>query len=235
MTTNTGERFRLSNNLSWATEFSAATVEEFRERFVQALRRCRGRLVSLHAFDAGWGAQWTNVGRVLMGVFYDGREANARLPRCEQGRFEIRGNGLEFLSVGPEAPCGDAVWALICNERVGTEIPRVECRAAEILAGEDLAADLVVTHREMQVLFEEVMRRAQAIPVGDSGVVQRLRDAVEKYRFAAEAFVAQGRTRGTVTGAMACLMQRVAAAMRVTVPEMLGIMARVPMGVRPVG
>ena len=102
-------KFRLSDNISWATEFEAEDEAAFCREFPAALEQCRGRLVSLHR----WGSRsmstdtgWFNVDNIQMGVFYDGVG-----PDEHGGQYEIRGHGMDFLSVSPEHPLSELVWA----------------------------------------------------------------------------------------------------------------------------
>jgi len=121
-------KLRLSNNTSWATEFEASTFEEFEREWPAAMERCAGRLVSLHRWDDAHGGMWFGVGNVQMGVFYDGTD---HLRACQAGRWEIRGNGHEFLSVSPQQPCSDVVWAEIHNQRPPRNLERVDCRLGQ--------------------------------------------------------------------------------------------------------
>ncbi|HUX01485.1 MAG TPA: hypothetical protein VMY35_10955 [Phycisphaerae bacterium] len=191
-------RFRLSDNRAWATEFDAADFEAFSREFVAALRRCGGRLVSLHSLDSGY---WLNVGAVQMGVFADLRPAAQRLPECEPGRWECRGNGHDFLSVDADHPCVDLVWALACRQPYnGPAIAHEDCRAAARMARRDAAAGLAITHADMQAALEVVLR---------SGTLGDVLAAARSYFGLAGRFVAQGHTRGDVAGAMASLADAV--------------------------
>jgi len=187
-------RFRLSDNSSWSQEFSAMDFDAFSHRFVAALLRCRGRLVSLHTLESG---QWFNVGAVQMGVFSDQRLNGARLPECEPGRWECRGNGHDFLSVDAERPCADLVWSMVCRQPYrGPAIASVDCRVAARMSRRDAAAGLAITHADMQGAMEAVLRSAT---LGD------VLASARAYCGLSRRFVAQGQTRGAVAGAMGSL------------------------------
>lgn len=124
-------KFRLSDNIAWAVEFSAETSPEFAKKFPGMLRKCSDRLVSLHRWGAAYftDSGWFNVGNVMMGVFYEGRTGKNRLLDCRPGRIEIRGNGFEFLSISPERPCSEQVWALANNSKYsGLKLDEVDVR-----------------------------------------------------------------------------------------------------------
>lgn len=107
-------KFRLSNNIDWSVEFDVASEAAFNKIFPSMLKKCAGRLVSLHR----WGSPcftdqgWFNVGNVQMGVFYEGRSGEKRIIDCKPGRIEVRGNGFRFLSVSPSKPMSSLVWKL---------------------------------------------------------------------------------------------------------------------------
>ena len=120
-------KFRLSDNKSWATEFEAEDEAVFCREFPAALDLCRGRVVSLHKGGSpvmGDDTQWHNVGNIQMGVFYDGKSAQEH-----GGQYELRGYGFQFLSISPEHPLSELVWA-IANDRtlLGTIVPLMDMR-----------------------------------------------------------------------------------------------------------
>lgn len=199
-------------------------MAEFEAGFVAAMNAQRSvpTPISLAAWHGGLSsAGWYNVGNIPMGVFF---AAASNLPRCAAGRVEIRGNGHDFVSVSPEHPCTEAVWAILCGTPDGarTHLPVVECRAMECLTEEDRRLGLAVTHADMQRAFERVMQQVRNIARPNPN---RIRDHVANYRALAERFVAQGHTNGTLTGAMAYLMEHVASHLRMNVDEMLTWMA----------
>lgn len=114
--------FRLSDNDSWAEDFSADTPAELGRLLSATLARLhadgkiRGpRGCSLH--------HWINTGYVTLGVYFDPGQPHG------SAQIEIRGYGHHFLRVTLDDVRPERVWAMAHNEQPPDDgLTPVDCR-----------------------------------------------------------------------------------------------------------